>query len=163
MRALFLTLFFFPSLSWSQTFQLPEIDVDKLISEYYSTDETAIKEPPLIYLLKHFTPTRERDCDSDTLDACCGYTQEFQEGIEYAYYACWDVGEVGEEHTLILPRVATENMRQWIEQMAEVIGSDPEDYFWEDDYNYSPHLGVGCSFSFGQYEDTTEVSIYCGC
>lgn len=152
---LFFTLFLFSPKLHAQDFEWKKPNHEKLallvdVWEYKYT-------LTYLYLKENYRVLSEMDSveywQGDT-DEICAFQQNFDPGIRYSVKQCFEGGSF---ETLHFPKMRTETLRAWVEQMYET-----ELNSWTSLFDYEPE-DAGCYYHISQTDQYTVLEIYCGC
>ena len=146
----------------AQDFNLKSPDITELSEKVKTTKEDVI----YLFLKSNYQITSgKRDIqyhEINTTDTCT-FKQEFGKAINYSFKQCEEAA--GALIHLRLPKADRKALTNWIEKIYLLYQSDNEPMEWRNQRSeYRPGEDVpGCYFTIKENENSTLVTLYCGC
>ena len=152
-----------PIFGIAQNFELKKPNITELNVELKKTNYT--QDVTYLYLKRNYKAESEK-LEVKKYDypdySVCAFKQKFEHGIVYSEEQCREAGGITTK--LTLPKTEKESLIQWIELIFKSSPMDIEHGWNSEKTKFGPtDNGVGCYFEIKEYENRTEIDMYCGC
>ena len=118
----------------------------------------------LTYLKENYKASSEKfdiKLDPDFDNQECGFTQKFEDEIEYTYHNCGEAKPV--EERIIFPKVDKARLQKWIENVNASYPMDIKNVWYKGENEFGPEdEQAGCYYKILPSQEKSIVEIWCG-